>query len=151
MYTFSVNTPLHRAGFSCLLELGRTFHCLSGLPSCQFLQIYLHLTVSLVIPKMKRRQLESYIANSKLTKIQIPLNTEIIHQDQVKNLARSSTRWLGKCHFWYFQSDSVEVKALKIASCGSILDNKVEISEREAELEGDLATTLGSGPLISEK
>jgi len=45
----------------------------------------------------------------------------------------------------------VEVKALKIASCGSILDNKVEISEREAELEGDLATTLGSGPLISEK
>lgn len=45
----------------------------------------------------------------------------------------------------------MDVKALKIASCGSILDNKVDISEREVELAGDLATTLGSGPLISEK
>lgn len=45
----------------------------------------------------------------------------------------------------------MDVKALKIASYGSILDHKVDISEREVELEGDLATSLGFGPLISEK
>lgn len=45
----------------------------------------------------------------------------------------------------------MDVKALKIAFCGSISDNQVDISEREVELEGDLTTTLGSGSLISEK
>lgn len=48
--------------------------------------------VSVVAPEMKRKELENYIASGKLRKIQMPWSTEIIHQDQIMNLAQSSSR-----------------------------------------------------------
>lgn len=68
--------------------------------------------VSIVTPRIKWRELENYAAGSKLRKIQIPLSTEMIHQDQVKNLAQSSTRLDYTLDFilskWFHGCESIE-------------------------------------------